>query len=335
MVISLTSESSSVEAKASPSRRSFREAVGGALERGPLEILQVNVGKLCNQTCVHCHVNAGPQRTEMISTDTVTAALELLDRFPTVTTVDITGGAPEMAPEFRRLVTEAHARGLRVIDRCNLTILLEPGYEDLAEFLAAHDVQIVASLPCYEESNVDSQRGDGVFTKSIEALRRLNALGYGTGGDRVLDLVFNPVGPSLPPPQAPLEAAYKEQLRDRFGVTFDHLYTITNMVIARYESFLKRTGELEQYQTLLETSFNAATVPQLMCRNTLSVSWDGFLYDCDFNQMLDLRLGGRAPLRLEDVTPERWEELEIITANHCFGCTAGSGSSCGGALTDE
>jgi len=312
----------------------FERAVGGALRRSPLEIVQINLGKLCNQTCVHCHVNAGPNRTEQMSAETAEMAVELFNRFPAVHTVDLTGGAPEMSPHFRRLVTEARSRGLTVIDRCTLTILEEPGYEDLADFLAESSVHVVASLPCYLEENVDAQRGDQVFTRSIAALKRLNGLGYGGGEGLELSLVFNPVGAVLPPDQAQLERDYKDQLRDRYGIEFDRLYTITNMVISRFESFLKRTGELEEYQRLLESSFNPATLPQLMCRNTLSVSWDGYLYDCDFNQMLDLRLKNGAPLRVDSITPELFETLPIITAQHCYGCTAGAGSSCQGALEE-
>ena len=317
-----------------PTQISFRRAVGEQLQRGDLEVLQINVGKLCNQTCVHCHVNAGPNRKEQMTGESVEAALRLLDRFPTIGMVDVTGGAPEMSPWFRRIVTEARRRDLEVVDRCNLTILSEPGYEDLAEFLAENRVTVVASLPCYSAENVDAQRGDGVFEKSIAGLRRLNSLGYGRDGERKLDLVFNPVGASLPPAQGPLEQSYKAQLAEHFDITFDRLYTITNMVIARFESFLRRSGELEEYERLLEASFNPSTIPQLMCRNTISVSWDGFVYDCDFNQMLDLRLKHGGALRIEDVTPEIWKSLEIITARHCFGCTAGAGSSCGGALTE-
>jgi len=316
-----------------PDTASFRSAVGGSLRRSEPEILQVNVGKLCNQTCAHCHVNAGPGRSEIMNEGVLDASLRLLDSFPTIETVDVTGGAPEMNPGFRRLVSEARGRDLRVIDRCNLTILEEPGYEDLAEFLAEEEVRVVASLPCYSEENVDRQRGDGVFERSIEALRRLNRLGYGRDGVRRLDLVFNPVGPSLPPPAEVLEAAYKEQLSENFGIVFDGLITITNMVISRYESFLRRTGELERYEALLREAFNPATIPHLMCRNTISVGWDGVVYDCDFNQMLELELGGEEPLTVHTLTREAWDAHSIITGEHCFGCTAGAGSSCGGSLT--
>ncbi len=316
-----------------PRREPFREAVGGGLHRALLEILQINVGKLCNQTCVHCHVNAGPNRSERMTSETAAASIALLDRFPSIQTVDITGGAPELIPSFRWIVEQARERGCAVIDRCNLTVLLEPGQKDLAEFLADHRVNIVASLPCYLETNVDAQRGDGVFTRSIEALRLLNALGYGRGGDLQLDLVYNPVGPTLPPAQAGLEREYKKQLGERFGIVFDRLFTITNMVIARFESFLRRGGQLESYQELLERSFNPATIPSLMCRNTLSISWDGFLYDCDFNQMLDLRLRNGSALRVETMTEEQLELVPVITGRHCFGCTAGAGSSCGGSLS--
>jgi len=312
--------------------QSFEEAVGGELRRSRLEILQINVGKLCNQTCSHCHVDAGPSRPEIMTQKTARAAIALLDRFSSFATVDITGGAPELNPNFRWIVQEARARGKAVLDRCNLTVMLLEGREDLAEFLAAHHVSIIASLPCYLQENVDQQRGKGVYEKSIEALRLLNRLGYGQGGELELNLVYNPVGFGLPPPQESLESDYRERLAQDHGVHFDHLYTITNMPISRFERFLRVSGQLEAYQEKLQNAFNPATIPQLMCRNTLSVSWDGYLYDCDFNQMLDMRIQNGRVLTVHDVRPDLLEDIPIRTDSHCFGCTAGAGSSCGGAL---
>lgn len=309
----------------------------GALRRRELAILQVNVGRLCNQACRHCHVEAGPNRTELMAAETAEECLAFLDSAPTVHTLDITGGAPEMAPVFRRLVREGRRRGLRVIDRCNLTILAEPGHEDLAAFLADQGVDIVASLPCYSEGNVDKQRGGGVFGRSIEGLRILNRMGYGAAEGRNpapgrrLDLVFNPGGPSLPPAQAALEADYRERLRADFGIVFDSLITITNMPIGRFASDLRRAGRLDGYMDLLAGSFNPATLAGLMCRDTLSVDHEGFLYDCDFNQMLGLPLGGRRR-RIREVRTGMLDGAGIATGAHCLGCAAGAGSSCGGAL---
>jgi radical SAM/Cys-rich protein len=312
---------------------SFQQAIGGRpLQRGVPEILQLNVGKVCNQTCAHCHVDAGPSRTESMDNATAAQALRLLDHFPSVHTLDITGGAPELNSNFRPLALAGRARGLRVIDRCNLTVLLHPGQEDLVTFLAANRITLVASLPCYLEENVDKQRGRDVYKKSIEALRLLNAAGFGKGTGLELNLVYNPTGLGLPPPQGKLEQDYKDQLRERFGLEFDHLITITNMPISRFEKFLRATGQLDAYQRKLEDAFNPATLAGLMCRNTISVGWDGWLYDCDFNQMLDMRLTNGKPLHVSDFDPETFRSLPILTANHCFGCTAGSGSSCGGAL---
>jgi len=292
--------------------------------------LQVNVGKLCNQACHHCHVEAGPKRTERMSSEVADRVLGVLERNPSLAVVDVTGGAPELNPHFRRIVREARRLGRQVIDRCNLTVLLEPGQEDLAEFLAAHEVDVVASLPCYGRENVEKQRGAGVFERSIAALRRLNALGYGSS--LRLDLVYNPVGAFLPPPQATLEADYRAHLRDEFGVEFDHLRTITNMPIKRFAEQLHRLGQTAAYQGLLVNHFNPDTLPELMCRTLVSVGWDGRLYDCDFNQMLELPLGARprTVFDLDDVTA--LVGAPIATAGHCFGCTAGAGSSCGGAL---
>jgi len=315
-------------------RGATRKAGFAELTRGRVSTLQVNVGKLCNQACHHCHVEAGPNRTEIMPGEVADRIIELLGRSPSVETVDITGGAPELTPDFRRLVGAARAAGRRVIDRCNLTVLFEPGMEDLARFLADQGVEVVASLPCYSAANVEKQRGRGVFDKSIAALRVLNGLGYGQPGSSLtLDLVYNPGGPFLPPPQARLEAQYKEELGRLFGIRFHRLLTITNMPISRFAHSLERDGKWEAYMSLLVNHFNPTTVAELMCRSLVSVSFDGRLYDCDFNQMLDLPLGDGRKRTIFDI--DRLEELagaEIATAAHCFGCTAGAGSSCGGAL---
>ena len=297
--------------------------------------LQINLGRRCNQACHHCHVDAGPKRTETMSAAVADRLIALMEASPSLELVDLTGGAPELNVPFRRLVLAARALDLRVIDRCNLTILSEPGQEDLADFLADQGVEIVASLPCYSAENVDKQRGGGVFTRSIEALQRLNSLGYGQGDGRlVLDLVYNPTGPSLPPAQASLEADYKAQLKDQFGVVFDSLITITNMPIARFAHELRRSGQLEEYCALLQSSFNAATLDGLMCRSLVSVSWDGTLHDCDFNQMLELPLAPSAPRTIWDLGDlGELRGRAVQTETHCFGCTAGAGSSCAGATT--
>lgn len=302
-----------------------------ALHATDVEILQVNVGKVCNQTCTHCHVDAGPDRKEAMSRETAEHIVQLLDQ-PSIKTLDITGGAPEMNPFFRYLVEQGRERGKHVIDRCNLTILNANGFRDLPDFLAQHQVEIVASLPCYLEENCDAQRGDGVFQRSIQALKTLNELGYGQPDSALeLCLVYNPVGPSLPPDQIKLEAAYREQLSSRYGIVFSRLYTITNMPISRYLDDLLQTGQYESYMQKLIDAFNPSAVGSLMCRNTLSVDWQGNLYDCDFNQMLDLPIRGKS----RRVDSCDWEELScrpIATANHCLGCTAGAGSSCQGAI---
>jgi radical SAM/Cys-rich protein len=307
------------------------------LFRGKVSTLQVNVGRLCNMACHHCHVEAGPKRTEIMTRDVAERVVELLDRSPGVTTVDLTGGAPELNPSFRWLVSESRGRGRQVIDRCNLTVLFEPGMERLPEFLAAHEVRIVASLPCYQAENVEKQRGRGVFDKSIEALRRLNALGYGRAGSGLrLDLVYNPVGASLPPPQAKLAARYREELGRLFGVEFNELLTITNMPIRRFAHQLERAGEYAAYMSLLVNHFNPETVQALMCRSLVSVGWDGQLYDCDFNQMREIPLGASAesgPRTVWNLTSaDDLSGARVATGSHCFGCTAGTGSSCGGAL---
>jgi radical SAM/Cys-rich protein len=302
------------------------------LARGALTTLQINVGKLCNQACHHCHVEAGPRRTEIMPAEIAERVLTLLAATPSVQIVDITGGAPELNPNFRRLVAESRGLGKQVIDRCNLTVLFEPGQEGLVEFLAAHQVEITASLPCYTESNVDQQRGKGVFEKSLRALRLLNAAGYGQpGSSLVLNLVYNPLGASLPPPQDRLEADYKQRLRQDFGIEFNRLFTITNMPIRRFADFLLREGRHEAYMGLLANHFNPATLDRLMCRELISVGWDGKLYDCDFNQMLDLETPGGKTIRQISSFSELAAQ-PVSTGNHCFGCTAGAGSSCGGSL---
>jgi radical SAM/Cys-rich protein len=305
------------------------------LRRTAPNVLQVNVGRRCDLACHHCHVEAGPNRTEMMDRRTADRVLDLLARHPELGTLDLTGGAPELNAEFRHLVRGASRLGRKVIDRCNLTVLLEPGQEDTAAFLAQHRVRVVASLPCYTAENVDAQRGRRVFERSIAALQLLNNLGYGQpGSDLGLDLVYNPQGASLPPPQAELEARYHEELDSLFGVVFDQLITITNMPIKRFAHALARDGQAEAYQALLVNHFNPETVPELMCRQTLSVGWDGRLYDCDFNQMLELPLGG-GPTSIFDLESlDRLPGATIATGTHCFGCTAGAGSSCGGALSE-
>jgi radical SAM/Cys-rich protein len=302
-----------------------------ALTKAEITTVQVNVGKICNQACQHCHVEAGPKRTESMSLQTAERVLFLLKSSPSVNTVDITGGAPELNPNFRRLVAASRAQCLHVIDRCNLTILLEPGFEDLPMFLARHRVEVTASLPCYTRDNVDAQRGRGVFEKSIEALQLLNQLGYGIDPELALNLVYNPLGAFLPPPQDPLEADYKRQLQENFGIRFNHLFTITNMPIRRFADFLMRTGQQETYMKLLFDRFNAATVEHLMCRSLVSVGWDGQLYDCDFNQMLEMPVSN--PVTIWDIESFDATGFQpVATGHHCFGCTAGAGSSCGGAL---
>ena len=303
------------------------------LRSGAVTTLQVNVGKRCNLACNHCHVEAGPKRTEIMTEATADRVLELLAGAPGVHTLDLTGGAPELNPGFRRFVTEARRLGRRVIDRCNLTILHEPGMEDLAVFLADNDVHIVASLPCYTAENVERQRGRGVFDRSILALQQLAALGYGDGASgRVLDLVYNPGGAFLPPAQPALEARYKQELA-ALGVRFDHLLTITNMPIRRFADALARAGKAEAYMDLLVQSFNPATVPGLMCRTQVSVGWDGALYDCDFNQMLEIGTTGPARTIWDIDGLAALGDRSVATDRHCFGCTAGAGSSCSGALS--
>jgi len=326
------------------------------LKRGRLETLQVNLGYLCNLSCTHCHVNAGPRRTELMDREGVDTLLRFIER-QGIQNLDLTGGAPEMNPHFRYLVTEARKLGVAVTDRCNLTILLEPEYEDLADFLASQAVTVTASLPCYLESNVAEQRGKGVYQSSIKALQRLNRLGYGLDPRLPLHLVYNPNGAFLPPPQQQLQADYKRELRERFGIQFNELLTITNMPISRFGSMLLSKGLFDDYMALLKSNFSALNLQTVMCRSLISVDWQGYVYDCDFNQMLGMPLTAPAPsetgqspdlvatdkalssarrgrkIHLADLLQTDLSEWPIATGEHCYGCTAGQGSSCGGALS--
>jgi len=316
--------------------KSFDDLLAGCelvpLRATGIETLQVNVGRLCNMRCVHCHVDAGPHRREIMSRDVAEACVDVLQHTD-IGTLDLTGGAPEMNPNFRWMVEQARALDRHVIDRCNLTILRVPKYADLPEFLAEHQVEIVASLPCYLEENVDAQRGDAAFKRSIEVLQRLNSLGYGVSGERLpLTLVYNPVGASLPPPQCDLEADYRRELQARYGVQFSRLFTITNMPIGRYLEHLHETGQYEAYQRKLIDAFNPRAAAGVMCRSTLSVDWQGQLYDCDFNQMLDTPVRAELPRSIRDFDLDALASRRITTGAHCFGCTAGSGSGCRGAI---
>ncbi len=308
-------------------------AEGREVRRTRPEILQVNVGKLCNLTCTHCHVDAGPKRKEIMTRETIDRIIDWVAQTD-IPTVDLTGGAPEMIPDFRYFIdcVKALRPSRHVIDRCNLTILLESGYQDLGTFLAQKKIEIIASMPCYSAKNVNAQRGEGVFEGSIAALKLLNRLVYGLAGDLPLHLVYNPVGPFLPPPQQELENDFKRELTTNFGIVFNELYTITNLPIARFASYLRHNNKLEEYMELLIENFNPATINGLMCRNTISVGWQGEVYDCDFNQQLGMQWKNGKPLFLWDVDPTEIENREIMTGDHCFGCTAGAGSSCGGAL---
>ena len=306
------------------------------LYRGEMEALQVNLGYLCNQSCVHCHVNAGPRRKEIMDVATVRTVLDYLSSRK-IQTLDLTGGAPEMNPHFRKLVKEARALGVRVIDRCNLTILEYEGYEEMAAFLADNGVEVVASLPCYLSDNVDAQRGKGVFDTSIRALRRLNVLGYGVEGSGLkLTLVYNPQGASLPPSQAELEATYKRELHLRFGIVFSHLFTITNMPIQRFGSTLISRGEFASYMQLLKEAYSEENLPGVMCRSLVSIDWQGYVYDCDFNQMLNLPMREQSgnQTHLSDLMHQDIMGRPVVVMDHCYGCTAGQGSSCGGALEE-
>ncbi|RLK50964.1 radical SAM/Cys-rich protein [Alkalispirillum mobile] len=305
-----------------------------AIRRRQLETLQVNVGYVCNQTCFHCHVNAGPNRKEKMDRATADLVLDYL-RESGARTLDLTGGAPELNPQFHYLVEQACALGVHVMDRCNLTVLEQPGQADLADFLAAHRVEVVASLPCYSADNVDSQRGEGVFEQSINGLRKLNAVGYGQPGSGLtLNLVYNPLGATLPPPQGQLEADYKRHLADEFGMVFNGLFTITNMPIHRFAKQLQKSGQYETYMALLKSAYRPENLANVMCRSLLSVDWRGYVYDCDFNQMLAIPLGADAKPRshLRDLIGRDLDGAPIAVADHCYGCTAGQGSSCGGAL---
>jgi radical SAM/Cys-rich protein len=298
-----------------------------------ITVLQLNVGKLCNQTCRHCHVDAAPDRTESMSRETAALCIEALAKSE-IPTVDITGGAPELNQNFRWLVEQARSLERHVMDRCNLSVLLLPAQADLAEFLAAHQVEIVASLPYYKVQQTDAQRGDGVFKKSIEGLQRLNQLGYGRpNSGLVLNLVYNPVGAFLPPKQDAIESQFRKELHKHHGIEFNRLYTITNMPISRFLEFLVESGNYDGYMERLANAFNPAAAAGVMCRYTLSVAWDGTLYDCDFNQMLNLPVDQRAPGHIRDFNPMALNDRSIVTGNHCYGCTAGPGSSCGGSVT--
>ncbi len=302
------------------------------LEAFTIDTLQVNVGKLCNQTCKHCHVDAGPKRTEIMTRETAELVAHTFRKHP-FKNLDITGGAPELNPNFDYLVQEGRNAGLHVMDRCNLTVFYQPGKSYLPEFLKSHRVEVVASLPCYTQENVDKQRGEGVFQKSIEALKWLNRLGYGQEGSGLpLNLIYNPIGAYLPGPQAALEADYKRELLQHFGVVFNRLYTITNMPINRFKAFLDASGNYGAYMEKLEESFNPATVAHVMCRSLISVGWDGTLYDCDFNQMLDMPVNHGLPNHIRDFDAYLLSKRRIVTGDHCYGCTAGAGSSCGGAV---
>lgn len=298
-----------------------------------ITVFQINLGKLCNQTCRHCHVDAGPDREEIMSRETAEQCILALAKTE-IPTLDITGGAPELNSNFRRLVQQAHSLGRHIMDRCNLSVLLLPSQADLAEFLARHRVEIIASLPYFRQAQTDAQRGSGVFEKSIRALRLLNNLGYGAEGSGLtLNFVYNPVGAFLPPKQEAIEAQFKRELARQYGVVFNRLYTITNMPIGRFLEFLLESGNFEGYMERLANAFNPSAAAGVMCRYTLSVGWDGTLYDCDFNQMLDLPVAHGAPRHIKDFDPARLHRRQIVTGNHCYGCTAGSGSSCGGTVT--
>lgn len=315
-----------------PFAERFKETGEAELTATGIEIFQVNVGKLCNQACKHCHVDAGPDRREIMSKDTMQLCLDALAK-TTIPTVDITGGAPEMNPNFRWFVKELKALGRKVIVRSNLTILLAKGFEDLPEFFAAHQVEVVSSLPHYSPSLTDKQRGEDVFSRSIEAIKRLNAVGYAQeGSGLIFNLVYNPVGAYLPPNQASLEKDYKRELFKNYGVSFNRLFTITNMPISRFLDYLLLSGNYEAYMTKLVAQFNPAAAKGVMCRNTISIGWDGYLYDCDFNQMLELKVGYGAPTHVREFDWETLNRRKIVTRQHCYGCAAGAGSSCGGAL---
>ena len=307
-------------------------AHGLRLRADLVQTLQVNVGRLCNQACKHCHVDAGPTRTEIMTRETAEQVIRVIKKFD-IPVLDITGGAPELNPSFRHLVSEAYALGARVMVRHNLTVMFEPGQEDLPDFFRHHQVEIISSLPYYLEQQTDAQRGRGVFEKSIEALKCLNAVGYGIAGSGlVLNLVYNPVGAFLPPAQSSIESDFKREMMNRHGIMFNHLYTITNMPINRFLDYLRRSGNEQRYMRKLVEAFNPEAVDGLMCRSLVSVDWTGRLFDCDFNQMLDLAVASELPQTIKDFDPAKFAGRRIATGPHCFGCTAGAGSSCGGAV---
>ncbi len=301
------------------------------LRRKQLTDLQINLGYLCNQACEHCHVEAGPKRTELMTWETMQRILSWSEKAG-IKSVDLTGGAPEMNPYFRDFIEAFQAQGAQIISRCNLTILREPGYEDLAQWYAEHRIRLVSSMPCYTRENVDKQRGKGTFGKSIDALLELNKYGYGIDPALPLDLVYNPGGAFLPPAQASLEQDYKTRLQEDFGIEFSSLLTITNLPIKRFEHYLQRSGQLDSYLSLLVENFNPCTVSNLMCKTLISVDWQGKVYDCDFNQMLDMPLAGKSQQTLWEIEINSLKDMPIAIDKHCFGCTAGAGSSCGGAL---
>ena len=316
--------------------RPFEATLGtrgpGGLRAEGIGVLQLNLGKLCNQTCKHCHVDAGPDRTEVMTRETMAQCLRALESTE-IPRVDLTGGAPELNPHFRWLVEQIRTLGRHVMDRCNLTILTVPRFRELPEFLAEHRVEVIASLPSFAARNTDAQRGDGVFEASIRAIRRLNDLGYGMPGTALeLNLVHNPVGALLPPRQAGIEADFRRELRSRHGIVFNHLYVITNMPINRFLEYLDRTGQYESYMTRLIDAYNPEAAEGVMCRDTLSVGWDGRLFDCDFNQQLELATGPGVPRHIADFDPDVLSSRRIVTGLHCYGCTAGAGSSCGGEV---
>jgi radical SAM/Cys-rich protein len=303
------------------------------LRRDKLDTLQVNLGYRCNQQCLHCHVDASPRREEVMQRDTIDDVIEFVDK-QGITTLDLTGGAPEMNPHFMDLISAVRTKGVHVMDRCNLTILEEPGYEEMAGFLAEHRVEIIASLPCYLEENVNSQRGSGVFKKSISGLQKLNSYGYGAGESLILSLVYNPQGASLPPPQTDLEAAYRKVLGEEYAIRFDRLFTLANMPIKRFGSTLLSKGEFTSYMNTLKTSHKIENLDSVMCKKLVSVDWQGYVYDCDFNQMLGLGLGaGNGRTHIRDIMAKDIHNEPIVVMDHCYGCTAGQGSSCGGALS--
>lgn len=305
------------------------------IKRGQLDTLQVNLGYKCNQQCLHCHVNASPQRKEVMDSNTVDQVIAFMKNSG-VNKIDLTGGAPELNPHFKKIVIAAVSAGIRVLDRCNLTILEEPGYQDMAQFLADHNVEIIASLPCYSEANVNEQRGKGVFAKSIRSLKKLNDIGYArAGSELVLNLVYNPIGPTLPPGQKELEAEYKKKLFDDFQIEFNELFTLANMPIKRFGSTLVSKGQFEEYMLLLKNAHSAENLKSVMCRTMVSIDWQGYVYDCDFNQMLGLSLGAgsKSRLHINELSSIDLEGKDICIKDHCYGCTAGQGSSCGGALS--